>query len=392
MRSPRLFGGVSVVFMVVLHSIGSAFPVRDSLIEECYKQAAEKNVLAAVNPEIFFGYWSVCADGKGYGYGKTYPSLDGNQMTEALLWLGQTEVVLANWDYVRSYQKANGHLPMRIDDKGIGLYKHHVPGDPLRALGATTYIQNARAIFRHTKDRKWLASQIASVNLATEFLISLIEDDGIVGGAGYYVENPLRREYDGVTQCMTYDALRIIAQLNVVCGDKEQASRYSSIAEKVKAAFRKNFWRDGHCIEYLTYDRKPVCHGYTDVDWAAIAVGILSSEQEKQVWSKVRNESGFYYGGMPTAISTRPDLYPGPGNELAAMGRVWYLECRARAKMGDRAGIIKSLRQVCLVGKENGWYWRERYFPSQTGKPIPGGRQKYCEYAANLIRIVNEFL
>src|SRR5660398_250183 len=51
----------------------------DSLIMEAYERAATQNILAAVNPNIFFGYFSVCADGKGFGFGNTYPSLDGHQ-------------------------------------------------------------------------------------------------------------------------------------------------------------------------------------------------------------------------------------------------------------------------------------------------------------------------
>src|SRR5208283_3235674 len=72
----------------------------DRLIVEAYRRAATQNVLAAVNPKVFPGYWSVCADGVGFGYGNTYPSLDGHQMTDALLFLGQYDVVKANWDYV----------------------------------------------------------------------------------------------------------------------------------------------------------------------------------------------------------------------------------------------------------------------------------------------------
>ena len=117
----------------------------DGEIAEAYEYAAEQNVLAAINNEVFFGYWSVCADGQDFGYGNTYPSLDGHQMTDALLWLGQAEVVKANWEYVRSFQKPDGQLPIailpgtkevagaRVDLNG-GLYKHWVPGDPLRAL------------------------------------------------------------------------------------------------------------------------------------------------------------------------------------------------------------------------------------------------------------------
>ena len=39
----------------------------DPLIAEAYEMAATQNMLAAVNPKVFYGYWSVCADGKGHG-------------------------------------------------------------------------------------------------------------------------------------------------------------------------------------------------------------------------------------------------------------------------------------------------------------------------------------
>jgi hypothetical protein len=46
----------------------------DTELVAAYDSAAAKNVLAAVNPKVFPGYWSVCADGKGFGYGNSYPS------------------------------------------------------------------------------------------------------------------------------------------------------------------------------------------------------------------------------------------------------------------------------------------------------------------------------
>ena len=86
----------------------------DPLVAEAYRWAAVRNVLAAVNPKVFPGYFSVCADGRGFGYGNTYPSLDGHQMTDALLWLGAVEVAKQNWDYVRGFQREDGALPIAI--------------------------------------------------------------------------------------------------------------------------------------------------------------------------------------------------------------------------------------------------------------------------------------
>ena len=209
----------------------------------CYKEAAGRNVLAAVNPRVFFGYWSVCADGQGFGYGYTYPSLDGHQMTDALLWLGRVDVVKANWDHVRSFQRPDGSLPIAILPNlsgkqagegdhlapvaaNGGLYAHWVPGNPLQVLAGPTYIQNADDIFRMTLDLKWLTAQLPSVNLSADHLASLVDDRGAVRGAGYYIERPARIEYDGVAQCHAVDAFRRVASLNRVMGDAERAKKY----------------------------------------------------------------------------------------------------------------------------------------------------------------------
>ena len=50
-------------------------------------------------------------------------------------------------------------------------------------------------------------------------------------------------------------------------------------------------------------------------------------------------------------------------------------------------GLVDSIRKVCQVGRRNGYYWRERY--TEKGGH---GAKKYCEYPANLIRIVERFL
>ena len=383
----------------------------DEEIAVAYGKAATQNVLAAVNPKVFFGYWSVCADGVGFGHGCTYPALDGHQMADALLWLGEVDVVKANWDYVRSFQRPNGQLPFAIlpsmagkeigpegcratVDSNGGLYRHWVPADPLRALGYPTYIQNADVIFRWTQDREWLIEQLPSINLAADFLASLTTQAGAVAGAGYYVERPTRVEYDGVAQCHAADAFRRAADLNMIAGNPEAADRYRQHADRIETHFRSRFWVSDHFAEYIHPDRGVVAtHGLTDVDWSAIATGIADAEQRATLWPQLKDEKLFRYGGMPTGIATHPETYEtwefayDDRQDLAAMGRVWYLECWARARMGDGEGLVDAIRRVCEMGREHGYYWRERY-----GDQGGFGAEKYCEYPANLIRINQRFL
>lgn len=142
---------IRVFPVLLLTAAGSAFPppglaqvdvpdIPDTALARTYERAAVQNVLAAVNPNVFYGYFSVCADGRGFGYGNTYPSLDGHQMSDALLWLGEVGVVEANWNYVKSFQREDGLLPIGIfpamPGKDIG-----PKGYPAVATGPNTYCE-----------------------------------------------------------------------------------------------------------------------------------------------------------------------------------------------------------------------------------------------------------
>ncbi len=386
--------------------------IEDPEIALAYEMAAKKNVLAALYDEVFFGHWNVCVDGVGHGWGNTFPSLDGHQMTDALLFLGETERVKANWDYVRRFQRADGHLPIgifpdaagkmigegdskaRVSENGA-FYHHWVPGDPLLALGAITFIQNGDVIFEQTGDLPWLREQLPALNLAAHYLLSLQGGDGFIKGSGFYVERPTRFDRDGVTQCHAVDALRRLARLNRLAGHVGDADKFAEAGEALARRFCQTFWLGHQFGEYIHPGKGMIStHGFTDVDWAAIACDVATPEQTRRLWPQLKTEMAFYYGGMPCGIATMPTAYEAwefsyPDKvDLAAMGRVWYLECWARSRMGDREGIIESLRRVIAKGKADDWFWRERYAPN--GDPF--GSEQYCEYPANLIRIVNRFL
>jgi hypothetical protein len=165
------------------------------------------------------------------------------------------------------------------------------------------------------------------------------------------------------------------------------------------ACFRRRFWAGDHCVEYIHPERGAISHhGLTDVDWAAIATGMASPEQVAVLWPQLRDSRDFLYNGIPTGIATRPETYEDwemqflDRHDLAAMGRVWYLEAWARGKMGDREGVIESLRQVARVGRANNWNWHERYYSEKTDKLSSYHIDTYCEYPANFIRIVHRFV
>ena len=331
-------------------------------------------------------------------------------------WLGRRAEVLASWAYVKGFQREDGLLPFAILPDLAGktimaegkypltaaangaVFVHWVPGNPLRTLANVTFLTLADAIYAQTVDRAWLVAQAPWLRRAAEWLCGQITSDGLMPGGGFYVERPVRLEYDGVNQCCSVQALTLAARLFDIAGDAATAARCRAGAATLTATFRTRFWAGDHCVEYLHPARGPISHhGLTDVDWAAVATGVASDAQTVVLWPQLRDNDDFLYSGMPSGIATRPETYEDwemqgiDRHDLAAMGRVWYLECQARARLGDQAGIVRSLRRVAAVGAAEDWSWRERYYSARTGDLAKYHISHYCEYPANLIRIVHRF-
>ncbi|MDR0327222.1 MAG: hypothetical protein LBI05_02890 [Planctomycetaceae bacterium] len=414
MISRFILSGVFFTLSICAVSAHVSFPqFPDELLEETYRQAATKNVLAAVNPAVFPGYWSVCADGQGFGFGNSYPSLDGLQLADALLWLGQEETVRLNWEYVHTFLKEDGSLPLAIlpgsagqpfgngvsVDPNGGLYTHWVIGNPLSALAAPTFIANTYILFAYTQDRRWLEERIEAVNRTAEQLQLLTTEEGRVRGAGYYVERPTRVDSDGVSQTHAVYAFEQVAAMNQFLGRHKDADRFSKQAQKIRQFFIEKFWQQDHFAEYYSPERGFISHhGLTDSDWGAIAFGVITPEQKMVLFPRLVKEPGFYYGNMPAGIATKPETYEDwefthpDRHDLGAMGRVWYLMAHALYQENDAQNLLKSLHAVANEGKKNDFYWRERYHPDGQGGCVPAGPNTYCEYPANLVRIVNRFL
>jgi hypothetical protein len=410
--------------------------ISDPEIRAGAEAAILKNMLPAAVETDYPGYFCISADGQAYG-NATWPGLDSWQMAGAYLLLGRTRMVLDYFDFVRASQRKDGHIPFAIfpgetqpggclsglktpDDvftykpprreglpassqqtrKWIGLFKHWHPKDPLGALGPVCYILTAAEIFDVTKSAIWLRERTPSIEAAAKYLLTQKGAKGLIGGAGFYVELPARYQWDGVTQCYAIHAFRELARLFGAVGDTSSQSTWSLHADKLTDAFHAAFWRDDHFGEYVHPERGLVdLHGLSDVNWAAVAFGVAVDRKLDLLWPKLLEERGFWWGNMPTQNVSKPLAYekweydeklPVSAdllNDVAAMGRAWYLEAVACQRMKAHKRLAESARKVSFAAKTDG-YWRERYHPQPNGSVVPGGAQKYCEYAAVLTRVV----
>jgi hypothetical protein len=411
----------------------------DPVVRAGVEAAISKSLIPAATEEYYPGYFTVTADGGTFGGGATWPGLDSWEMAGAYLELGRTRMVLDYFEFVRASQRKDGAIPFAIfpgDTKPvaflqglkspediytyvppkreglpafsqgthswIGLFEHWQPkADPLTALAPVCYVLTAAEIYDKTQSKPWLMERYASVESAAKYLLSRKSNNGLIAGSGFYTELPPRYGWDGVTQCYVIHAFRELARLSNATGDEARRAKWTAEADALTRSFTEAFWRTDHFGEYVHPEHGLVdTHGLSDVNWAAVAFGVADGEHLDVLWSRLIKEPGFWLGGMPTQTVTRPFNYEEwelneplsfssslPRlNDVAAMGRVWYLEAMACRRMRAQERLVETARKVCEMASDG--YWRERYHPNADGSVTPGGAQKYCEYAAVLVRVV----
>ncbi len=414
--------------------------IKDPIVRQGFKSAVDLNLGPAATQKVYPGHFCINADGGGYGNDSTWPGLDSWQMAGAYLLIGQVQIAKDYFDFVQASQRKDGNIPFaiftgetpndgtylrglktpqdvfsydppkrrnlpassQVTRKWVGLFKHwELESNPLATLGPICYILTAAEIYRTTHDTKWLATHLASVEATGQYLRTQISGNGLIAGSGFYTERPPRNGWDGVTQCYAVEAFHDLEALCVAAGKRQRSKEWKHEAALLTEAFSKLFWRADHFAEYLHVTHGIVdSHGLTDTNWAAIAFGLGNPAQTRKLWPKLIAEKAFWPGSMPTTTATKPNAYevwehevvPFAGvsvtNDVAAMGRSWYVEALACKRMGATDRLIESARLVASAAK--GGYWRERYHPNDASGVTPAGSEKYCEYPAVFVRVVLE--
>lgn len=414
------------------------------LIRRGAAAALEKSLRPALRERAYPGHFTVTADGVHFGAENTWPGLDAWEMAGAYLLAGHTRAVLDSFDFIQASQRHDGNIPFAIfpgderpagldthlrglkfpEDvyaykpvvrpgqpdhatmgvrKWIGLFTHwQIRANPLSVLGPISYILTAHDIFAATQSADWLAEKSASLEATGAHLASRISGNGLMGGAGFYVESPPRNQWDGVTQCYGIQAFRHLGDLLGALGRRERQAAWHRQADALRGRFSEVFWRQDHFAEYVHPERGVVDHhGLSDVNWAAIGLGVATDQQIRALWPILTQEPAWWRGDMPTHLVTKPSAYEpwemseplpfehaAPTYDVAAMGRVWHLEVLACRRLGEAQRLRESVARVCRMGQRHDWLWHDRYHAGPDDTVKPGAVNGYCEYAAVLVRAV----
>jgi len=411
-----------------------------TVIRQGVTAAIQQSLEPAATERAYPGHFTIVADGHWFGQENTWPGLDSWQMAGAYLRLGRIRLVRDYFDFVQASQRADGNIPYAIvcadtpdhlttynkgmrypEDvftydpnrpgyparKWIGSCSHWIAQiNPLGTLAAVSYVLLGDEVFAATGDAAWLESKLASLELAAKYLLSRKSANGLIAGAGFYTEMPPRHQWDGVAQCYVVHALRKCAGLNTALGRTAAAAHWQAQAETLAARFREVFWRGDHFAEYVHPERGVIdLHGLSDVNWAAVAYDVATPAQADALWPRMMGEPAFWHGDMPTQTVSKPFTYQeweffsshedvgfqvpvGQLYDVAAMGRVWFLEWQACAKRGETKRLRESVVKVCQMGLKDGGFWHERYHPLQVARVDWTGPRGYGEYPAILVRAV----
>ncbi len=370
--------------------------VPDPLIAEAFGHAMHDHVLRFPNPEIAPWYWGIQANHGDLSRATIWPGLDDHETGHALMWGGHLVEHLGYWDYVKALQHINGQIPYRVelDDsrvpkdgmsdifigwRGRAKFMSVFPGPSLFVLGPSTWIKEGYDLFRFTQDLDWLRANYDSIDMAATWIARLGDEDGLIGCGSYYQDLPPRLEFDGITTGYGWQNYTQTAELAERIGRDDRAAHWRKMAEFIRAGFQKRFWLGEQCAECIHPFNGPVTHGMGDVDWMAQAMNLVEPQHDAILWEKLARSERLYYGIMPTGVCEKPETYlpwqsmskyhlrrAGGGDtglfkDVAAMGRVWFIEAMTRHKRGDGDGLADTIRRVATLGKAYNWVWWERY-------------------------------
>src|SRR5947199_10465836 len=129
----------------------------------------------------------------------------------------------------------------------------------LSVLGSVSYIISASEIFAATKSQSWLREKFFSIEGAGNYLLFRISPNGLLAGAGFYIESPPRNQWDGITQCYGIHCFRLLAAMHEHASDREHAREWRARADALARHFQAAFWRKDHYGEYVHAE-----HGLVD--------------------------------------------------------------------------------------------------------------------------------
>ena len=193
-------------------------------------------------------------------------------------------------------------------------------------------------------------------------------------GAHWYYDGITTSGVNGYYNAFFYKAACDLAEMEQAAGRRPQAREYRELADSVKTAFNRVFWKEDapggpRYLDWIDAQGKEVSYFCDLCQWPPIAVGIASPEQARKIVAtadariaELEKEHGYAgYAGLSALWPVPQQLNP---HAWQTFGRYMnggsllcqtYWEIVARARAGDAAGAARRLQLFAERAAETSW-------------------------------------
>jgi hypothetical protein len=195
-------------------------------------------------------------------------------------------------------------LNERTQDSGqvisYGNYLTFLDSNPSMLIASWDYVEGSG-------DEKWLGSRLEKLEKVADYLAARdVDSDGIVEAVGSGNAGTLRQperssnandvvnfgHKDAYSNVLIYRAWRCMADLEKRLNRKEQAAKYTALADKLKAAYCKTFYnpQNGWLVGWISLDGARHDYCFTSVNLMAIDYGLVSQQQGRDILKRLREK------------------------------------------------------------------------------------------------------
>lgn len=199
-----------------------------------------------------------------------------------------------------------------------------------------------------TGDEHWLKRHYPLIKKAVEWLLQRYDPRmQLVKFTGsLFIDVFIRYGYTLDTNMATVGLLALLAPISEFCGDAAAAQRYRELHKAIGEGIRKQLWNgtdhfvtqrntDGTVRDFVDYDG----------NFGALAFGVVDNAQWRaNMFHRLDGGPHTHPGGRGTWVSEKyygtKDCYHGnTGDSATAMGRIWWLDMKARHRYPNAANL-----------------------------------------------------
>ncbi len=280
------------------------------------------------------------------------------------------------YNAAQAFREHLAHILSVMDERGRAHFGYNQQGEWVDDNLHT--ISGAHFYLLHSGDLAFIRQCLPALERALGYFIERRNEQGLFKledvGAHWYYDAITTSGVNGYYNAFLYKAARDLAEMEEAAGREAQARHYRELAESIKTAFNRVFWKEDapggpRYLDWIDAKGQEVSYFCDLCQWPPIAVGIASPEQAARIVATAdariaQLEKDYGYQGYAGLSALWP--VPQPLNPLKwqTYGRYMnggsllcqtYWEIVARCRAGDAAGAARRLKQFARRAAEIRW-------------------------------------